>query len=250
MTEVKQAVDKEIHSNLPREGPGDNAATRRAFSMLIGLPSNPKLLDIGCGPGIQTIQLAQLTDGIITALDHEKKYLDELDKSAREQGVDGNIKTTQGSMFQLPFEAKSFDLIWSEGAIFIIGFEKGLREWRPLLKNGGLMAVTHLAWLKSDVPNEPKEFWQGAYPAITTIDENLKIVEQSGYTTLGHFVLPESAWWDEYYTPLEKRLAMLREKYKDNESALARIAESQQEIDVYRTYSDSYGYVFYIMQKS
>ena len=245
-----EAIMKEIHSGLPREGPGDNASTRRAFSLLAGLPSNPKILDIGCGPGIQTIQLAKLTDGTIIALDYERKYLDELDTRAGEEGVGEKIKTIEGSMFELPFEPDSFDVIWSEGAIFIIGFEKGLTEWKPLLKNKGVMAVTHLSWLKPDIPNEPKEFWHAAYPAITTVDENVKIVAECGYENLAHFVLPESAWWDDYYTPMEKRLASLREKYADDAFALARIAESQQEIDMYRRYSGSYGYVFYVMRKA
>jgi cyclopropane fatty-acyl-phospholipid synthase-like methyltransferase len=207
------------------------------------------VLDIGCGPGIQTIQLAKLTDGNIIALDFQQKYLDELNRKAQQQGVAGKIKTVQGSMFELPFTTNQFDLIWSEGAIFIIGFEKGLTEWKSLLKTKGFMAVTHISWLKSDTPEEPKNFWQAAYPAITTIEENLAIIEKCGYKNLGHFVLPESAWWDDYYAPMENRLAMLREKYNGDENALARIAKSQQEINIYKKYADCYGYVFYIMQK-
>jgi|SRR3989344_3207658 len=245
----KPNISAEIHSDLPREGPGDNASTHRAFSMITELPPQPRILDIGCGPGIPTIQLAKITQGSLVALDYEQKYLNELNKNAREQDVLEKIKTVRGSMFELPFEQGSFDLIWSEGAIFIIGFEKGLTDWKQFLKNDGYLAVTHISWLKSDIPDEPKNFWKNAYPAINSIENNLKIIEQCGYKSVGHFVLPESAWWDDYYTPMEKRLTMLRERHKDNESALARIAESQQEIDVYRNYSDCYGYVFYIMQK-
>ena len=42
---------------------------------------------------------------------------------------------------------------------------------------------------------------------------------------------------------------MLRQKYSDNQEMLALLAEEQREIDLYRKYSKSYGYVFYLMQK-
>jgi len=42
---------------------------------------------------------------------------------------------------------------------------------------------------------------------------------------------------------------MLRDKYRDDVEAIQLLDESQLEIDLYRKYSDWYGYVFYIMQK-
>jgi SAM-dependent methyltransferase len=152
-------------------------------------------------------------------------------------------------MFALGFEPGSFDVIWSEGAIYIIGFEKGLREWKPFLKNGGYLAVTELSWLKPDPPAEVKTFWQENYPHIQTREENLALLQKAGYRAVGHFTLPESAWWQDYYNPSEKRIAMLTEKYRDNDEALAFLDISQREIDLYRRYSEWYGYVFYVMQK-
>jgi hypothetical protein len=49
-----------IHSGLTREGPGDNKSTQRAYRMLKDLPKNPCILDIGCGLGMQTVDLAKL----------------------------------------------------------------------------------------------------------------------------------------------------------------------------------------------
>jgi SAM-dependent methyltransferase len=151
-------------------------------------------------------------------------------------------------MFALDFEPASFDVLWSEGAIYIIGFERGLREWRPLLKTGGYLAVTELSWLIADPPAEAKTFWLENYPRIQTREENLDILQKAGYREVGHFALPESAWWQDYYTPLEKRIAMLAEKYRNNDEALAFLDNSQREIDLYRKYSEWYGYVFYVMQ--
>lgn len=243
-------VGLEIHGDIPREGPGDAESTRRAFSMLSGLPSNPAILDVGSGPGMQTLEIARICGGTVTALDVNQKFLTELQKRAREAGFSDRIKTVQGSMSAMPFDENSFDLIWAEGAIFVIGFAEGLHEWKRFLKPDGYMAVTHISWLQPDVPDEPREFWSKAYPkGLRLIDENLQIAADAGYKEMGDFVLPESAWWDDYYAPLEKKLPPLREKYAGNPVAVARIERTQREINLYRKYSDCYGYVFYVLQK-
>ncbi len=80
------------------------------------------------------------------------------------------------------------------------------------------------------------------------IESNLAAIRRAGYRAIGHFVLPESAWWEHYYTPVEQKLVALREKYKDNPKALAVVEFHQREIDLYRQYSDYYGYFFYVME--
>ena len=238
----------ELHQDIPREGPGEAASTRRAFALLTGLPAEPRLLDIGCGPGLQTLELARISAASILAIDTHQPFLDALARRASREGLAERITTLKQSMFALDFEPASFDVLWSEGAIYIIGFERGLREWRPLLKTGGYLAVTELSWLIADPPAEAKTFWLENYPRIQTREENLDILQKAGYREVGHFALPESAWWQDYYTPLEKRIAMLAEKYRNNDEALAFLDNSQREIDLYRKYSEWYGYVFYIMQ--
>lgn len=238
----------ELHRDIPREGPGDNNSTRKAFSLLANLPAQPRILDIGCGPGMQTIELAKVSAGSILAIDTHQPFLDELAKRAEREGVAGTISSLNKSMLDLNFELGSFDVIWSEGAIYIIGFEKGLREWQPFLKRGGYLAVTELSWLKPEPPAEPKAFWDENYPGMKTQEENLDILRKAGYREVGHFVLPESSWWDDYYTPLEKRIVILTEKYRDDEEAMALLHESQRESDLYRKYSNWYGYIFYIME--
>lgn len=238
----------EIHAGIPRQGPGNIESTDRAFAMITDLPPEPKILDIGCGPGLQTVELAKLSGGEVVGLDFTASFLNELKAHAETANLAKKIKTVEGSMFELPFGKESFDVVWSEGAIYIIGFEKGIKEWKPLLKSGGYMVASHISWLKDEVPEKPKEFWKKNYPTITTVDENLKIAEATGYKVVGHFTLPEAGWWDDYYLPEEKNLKRLREKYKDDLEAMARINSTQEEIDLYREYSDSYGYVFYVLK--
>ena len=234
----------ELHQGLPREAPGNQECTRKAFSLLPHLPPKPSILDIGCGPGQQTIVLAQLTDGVITAVDTHEPFLEELKRRAIAQGVSEKVKPVNTSMFSLEFEAQSFDLIWSEGAIYIIGFDQGLKTWKPLLKTGGYLVVSELSWLQLNPPSEIREFWATNYPAMNLIEDNLKLIKAAGYREISHFILPESAWWDDYYTPLEQRITLLQTQYQDE----AILRQEQQEIDFYRIYSNWYGYVFYLMQ--
>lgn len=157
MSDKLPKVFWEVHSGLPREGPGDNESTRKAYLMLKGLPENPCILDIGCGPGMQTIELAKLSNGRIDAFDNHQPFLEDLKRRAEKEGVSKKIRTVNGDMFALNYENSSFDLIWSEGAIYIIGFEKGLREWRNLLTNKRYLVVSEVSWLKPDPPEEVKK---------------------------------------------------------------------------------------------
>jgi SAM-dependent methyltransferase len=237
----------EVHSGLPREGPGLEESTRKAFSMLTDLPEDPDILDVGCGPGMQTMVLADLSRGKITAVDNHQPYLEDLRAKAGEQGLLDRIETMNGDMKALPFAQKTFDLIWAEGSIYIMGFEKGLRAWRPLLKDGGYVAVTDAAWLRPDVPAEVKSFWE-CYPTMQDVAANVQAVERAGYRLIGHFTLPDEAWWNDYYHPIEKKLATLRELYKDDKEALKHLTMEQVEIDFFSKYSKYYGYVFFVMQ--
>ena len=238
----------EVHSGLPREGPGDNESTKKAYLTLQDLPENPRILDIGCGPGMQTIALAKLSKGRIDAVDNHQPFLEQLKKKAEEEGVSEKITVVNGDMLALNYEDGSFDLIWSEGAIFVIGFEKGLREWRNLLTNKGYIVVSELSWLKPDPPEDVRNFFMEGYPGIKTINENLETIKKAGYRIIEHFVLPEESWWNNYYTPIEAKIPSMKLKYKDDKEALDFLAAEELEIDMFRKYSDYYGYVFYVMQ--
>jgi ubiquinone/menaquinone biosynthesis C-methylase UbiE len=239
----------EIFSEIPRLGPGCAEATRKAFGMLKDLPERPSILDIGCGTGMQTLELARLSRGNIIALDNHVPYLQELRKRAEEKGFSQGIETVHMSMFELDFDKEGFDLIWSEGAVFIIGFEKGLREWKEFLKPGGYLAVTELSWLKENPPEELGKFFDAQYPVMKSIEGNRRLIGACGYTETGCFVLPETAWWDDFYHPLEKRTRMLQEKYTGNKDALVALECVLTEIRMYRDYPEWYGNVFYLMRK-
>jgi SAM-dependent methyltransferase len=239
----------EIHSDNPREGPGSRASTTRAFQLLTELPSRPRILDVGCGPGMQTLDLARLTGGDITAVDNHPPYLEALRTHIDAQGLEARVRPVNGDMTALDFEPEHFDLIWSEGAIYIMGFEQGLRQWRRLLKPSGYLAVTELSWLIDNPPDAVRSFWAEGYPAMQTIDANLAIIEASGYQLINHFTLPSSDWWADYYNPIADKLPAFREKYHAN-TAAQKVAEMElAEMRLFREYETTYGYVFYTMQR-
>jgi len=237
----------EVHNDLPREAPGNNQSTKRALKMVRSLTPDSKILDIGCGPGRQTIELAKNCECQITALDNHQPFLDKLNRKAENEKVADKITTVNASMFDMKFEQKSFDLIWSEGAIYIYGFEKGLRDWKKLLREDGYIVVTELSWLTPEMPEEPKAFWNKEYPAMKSVNENLKIADACGYSIAGVFAIPGSGWED-YYGPIEKRIQNLKEKYGDNPEAKKVFDAEAAEIALYRKYGEYYGYVFYVLR--
>ncbi|MBO9998529.1 MAG: class I SAM-dependent methyltransferase [Cyanobacteria bacterium SID2] len=220
---------------------------RKAFSMLQDLPPNPRILEIGCGPGTQTLELARLANGTITAIDTYQPYLDRLTQNAREQGLENRINAQYGDMFDLSFLGEPFDLIWSEGAIYILGFDRGFKAWKNLLKPQGYLAVTEISWLQSNPSTEIQSFWNENYPNMRDIETNREQIRQAGYREIGNFVLPESDWWN-YYDSIEAKIVCLKEKYRNDRSSIDLLNSEQREIDLYRKYSSEYSYVFYIAQ--
>ena len=153
-------------------------------------------------------------------------------------------------MDALPFEPESFDLIWSEGAIYIMGFERGLRAWQPFVRRGGYVAVSELSWLADDPPAPARAFWNEAYPAMRSVAENRAIVERCGYERIADFVLPASAWLDDYYAPLTHRIDAFERDRANDEAALTFLADQRREIELFHAHGDTYGYVFYLMRRS
>ncbi len=240
----------EIFDGLPRQGPGNNACTKKAFEMLSSLPAGVRILDIGCGVGMQTVHLARICgDCHITATDVYQPYLDKLMENAVKEGVDDRISTVCASMDELPFEAGEFDVIWAEGSIFVIGFEKGLGYWKQFLKDDGYIALTEGTWFTDKPSSEVVQFWQECYPDIKSIPDTEKVIREAGYDLIDSFKLPSSTWY-EFYANLEKRVDDISDNYKGNTEAEEILSFNRKEIEVFRQHPDEYGYTFFILQKN
>ena len=238
----------EIFESLPRQGPGDEESTRRAFQKLDELPEHPEILDVGCGTGAQTMVLAKLTSGNITALDNHIPFIEQLKHNVRQAGYEERVRCVVGDMASMNFERNTFDLIWSEGAANIMGFNNALKAWKPPLSPNGYMVLSELVWFKEEAPQETRDYFAQAYPAMKYYKHIFPIIESAGYRMIDYFPLPSEAWWTNYYGPAEKKLAEMRRKYPNNDNVQAICDSFQLEIDMHRKYSEYYGYSFYIMQ--
>jgi len=237
----------ELYGGLPRAGPGDDASTRRAFGMMEDLTAEPLILDIGCGPGMQTLELLRLTGGKVVALDLLPQMISRVRDAAGRAGFSDRLETVQADMNEMEFRPGSFDVVWSEGALYFMGFEKGLARVKDLVKPGGYVAVSEAVWLEPDPPPAVVDLWS-EYPEIDTVDAKLEVISRLGYESVGHFVLPASSWTDEYYDPLAERTSEYARGWKgipDGESVLE---EAHREIEIFSKYSRYYSYGFFVMR--
>ena len=238
----------EIHDHLPIGGLGRYQYTRQAFQMLPALES-PRILDVGCGRGGPTLELARLSRGQVIGLDIHAPSLEIFASKIEEAGLADRVQAVKCSMFNMSFPDECFDVVWTEGGIFVVGFARGLEAWRRLIKPGGFLAVHEMVWLRPDPPPDISAYWKARNPAICTVPENLEQIPAWGYAPVGHFALPEDAWWKEYYGPLEVRIRELRESYAGDSEALAVLDREQREVDLFKKHQKWYGSAFFVMRK-
>jgi len=238
----------DLHSGLPREGPGSRECTERALRLAGELPERPKVLDIACGPGRQSLDLAELLPAAeVLAVDNHAPFVAEANRRARARGLGGRVKAVTSDMTALALAPAGFDLVWCEGAAYIMGVANALRAWKPLLKPGGKLALSEAVWLRSDPPEPVRRMWAEGYPEMGDIAACRALVRDCGYRLLGDFALPERAWWDDYYRPMERRLAELERKYAGDPVAEAVLSADRAELELYRDYAAYYGYAFFVM---
>jgi len=239
----------EFFTELERQGPGSSEETIRALGFIDNLSNKTKIADLGCGTGTQTMVLAQNTEAAVTALDLYAGSIDKLNVTAGKLGLQNRVKGIVGSMDHLPFQKDEFDLIWSEGAIANIGFEKGLNHWKEFLKKDGYVAVTYESWFTDERPAEIEKWWLDAVPEISTIGHNISIMQKSGYIPVAAFTLPENCWTDNYLIPQKARQEEFLKEHPGNKTVEDMIAFMRREADLYSKYKQYYGYVFYIGKK-
>jgi len=241
----------DLHKGAKRQGPGGDAETEKAIGFA-GIDRNAplKIADIGCGTGASTLTLARLLNAKITAVDFLQDFINVLTARAKSDGVEDKITPLCASMEQLPFEDEEFDVIWSEGAIYNIGFEKGVADWKRYLKPGGLLIASEITWLTNSRPSELQSHWNNEYPEINTASAKKKVLEENGYTPIGYFVLPEYCWLDNYYEPMRTSFNAFLSRHGDSEEARAIVEAERHEIELYEKYRAHYSYGVYIARKT
>jgi len=245
------ALMVDLHRDGLRQGPGSDEETLRALELARLDPSiTLQVADIGCGTGASTLVLAnKLQNARITAVDLLPEFLGVLSERARAAGCLKNIETLAASMDSLPFATESLDLIWSEGAIYNIGFATGIETWKPLLRPGGVLAVSEITWLQPNPPDEIRQYWNNEYPEIATASQKIAILELGGYDLLGYLVLPSTNWVKNYYDPTEERISAFLQRHGGQPDAEALVKMERQEANLYRRFKDWFSYGFYVARK-
>ena len=234
---------------LERQGPGSIESTIRALSFIDNFSNELKIADLACGTGGQTITLAQNTKGTITGLDISPDFIEKFNTNAKKLCLQNRVKGIVGSMDNLPFQNEEFDVIWSEGAIANIGFEKGLNYWRGFLKKEGYIAVTYESWFTDKRPAKIEKFWVDAVTEISTIGHNISIMQKAGYSLVAAFTLPEACWTDTYFIPQKAIQKAFLDDNDGNKAAEVFVEYMKYEAELYSKYKQYYGYVFYIGKK-
>lgn len=240
-----------IYEGLDREGPGSFDETKRAYGLCTGLPDEPAILELGCGSGGATLNLAAISEGDITATEIYQPFLDVLTQRAQDQGVIDRVHPQRKDMADLDFAPGSFDLIWCEGAAYIMGVDQALDYWKQFLRPGGYVAFSDAVWLSAEVrdtaPDEVKAHWAQGYPAMRLADETVASAESRGYTLAGRFTIGTECW-DAFYADVERRLEEIEPVYGSDPDGKAIIEATRVEIDLYRKHPGMYGYEFYVFR--
>ncbi len=250
MDDLQMQLLLDLHRSNVRQGPGGDAESKRAMELAGPDRSRPlKIADIGCGTGASTILLAKELNAGITAVDFLPEFLDELQTRARDHGVADRITPLNCSMDALPFTEGEFDVIWSEGAVYNMGFEAGISAWRRFLKPGGKLIVSEITWLSATRPPELQSHWETEYREIDVASAKIGHLERHGYSPEGYFVLPVPCWLENYYRPMQSRFDAFLERHGHSDQAKAIVDAERHEIALYERFRNYYSYGVYVAKK-
>jgi len=219
--------EAELHTRKDRIRKRLLKYTKKAYLMLPQI-NKPQVLDIGCGSGIPTLELARLSHGKVMGIDIDQSALDRFTRTIKEAGLTKQVKAVHCSMVDMDFPDESFDIIWSEGSIYVIGFPRGLQQWKRYLKQGGFMVI---------------------HDEKRNVKEKLEQISSCGYDLLGYFIVSKEAWWTEYFAPLERLIAESRTRYPDNPEILEEIHLAQDELDMFRKNPERNNSVYFIIKR-
>lgn len=248
MGDLRLLID--LHKNQHRQGPGGDTETKRALDLCRIDKSAPlKIADIGCGTGASTLVLARQLNATITAVDFLDEFLEELNSRAMEANLSDKITTLACSMDNLPFDDEEFDIIWSEGAIYNIGFEKGINSWKRFLKTGGFLVASEITWTTVSRPPEILNHWENEYSEIDVASSKIAALEKAGYSPVGYFTLPERCWIQNYYKPIRETFDDFLKRNGQSDEAQAIVKSEKKEIELYKNYKEYFNYGVYIAKK-
>lgn len=140
-------------------------------------------------------------------------------------------------------------MIWSEGAVYNMGFKAGVAAWGRFLKPGGKLIVSEITWLSATRPPELQSYWEKEYPEVDVASAKIGILERHGYSPEAYFVLPVHCWLENYYHPMQGRFDAFLERHGWSDQAKAIVEAEQHEIALYEKYRGYFSYGVYVAKK-
>ena len=233
---------EKIFSGLDHLGPGSEGDTLRA---LASVPEDVSaILDIGCGTGASSLVLSQHRQAHVVALDNDANSLKTLETRAERLSLGDSIETCCASMLSPPFSDQAFDLLWSEGSVYIMGFSKALKQWRKLLKPDGYLMVSDAVWVSDEPESDIAEFWSKEYPDMVSASERLQQARELGYEVVDHFLHGQEAWFN-YIEPLEARIKVLESSMGGSQA----LNDIRDELKILRRFDGNFSYMMMVLRK-
>jgi SAM-dependent methyltransferase len=248
MSSLHTSLFFDLFLPLPRQGPGDLPSMRRALALCGGLPPAPRVLDLGCGAGAQTVDLARETGGTVLAVDALPELVRRVRERAAAAALSDRIEAREQDMATLE-DAEGFDLVWSEGALYNLGLPAALELCARLVKPGGHLAFTEAVY-RTDAPHADVRAAFADYAGMGTVEDALRHIAVAPWDVRGHFLLPDAAWWTHFYGPMEERLAALRAEHAGDAEAQAVLDGLAAEPAMYRAHGHQYGYAFFVLRRT
>ncbi|MFQ5772087.1 MAG: class I SAM-dependent methyltransferase, partial [bacterium] len=118
---------------------------RRAIALKyvdeLSLSKQSRILEIGCGAGLTTVDLARRGYKIV-AVDSVDTMIDLTRRHALESGVANNVNANVGDIHELNFQASSFDLVIALGVTpWLHSLNKALQEVVRVLRSSGYIII-------------------------------------------------------------------------------------------------------------
>ena len=234
-----------LHSDLPREGVGSDATTRTLLDLTGPLPSSPRALDVGCGPGRASLVLAA-AGARVTAVDLHEPFLHRTRDAARGAGLTARVAVERASMTALPHPDGAFDLLWCEGAAYLMSVDRALQEWRRLLRPGGALMLTDAVWTMAAPSEEARRFWS-QYPEMRDEAALVAAARSAGWEVLATHLLPDADWTDEYHDPLAAAIDAWPDPDPDTAAVLA---AARREVAARQAHRDEFGDLALVLRRS
>jgi len=109
--------------------------------------------------------------------------------------------------------------------------------------------VRDSVWLTDDPPPDVKALFATEYPTMGRVPDVLARLAHHGFNVVEHFTLPDVAWWDDFYAPMQRRIEALRARYVGDPEAQAALDGLAEEPAHHPAHAAHFAYEFFVARR-